>query len=57
MTTIVRDRIQDMIAEKMTLAQVKAATPTRDWDARYGRSTGPWTTDMFVEAAFQSLSR
>jgi cyclase len=57
MTTIVRDRIQDMIKKKMTLAQVKAARPTRDWDARYGTSTGPWTTDMFVEAAYRSLSK
>ena len=44
MTTIVRDRIQDMIRKKMTLAQVKAARPTRDWDARYGTASGPWTT-------------
>ena len=57
MTTIVRDRIQDMIKKKMTLAQVKAARPTRDWDARYGKTAGPWTTDMFVEAAFKSLSK
>ena len=57
MTTIVRDRVQDLIKRKMTLAQVKAARPTRDWDARYGKTTGPWTTDMFVEAVYQSLSR
>ena len=37
----------------MTLEQVKAARPTRDWDARYGKDTGAWTTDMFVEAAYQ----
>ncbi len=57
MTTIIRDRVKDMIARKMTLAQVKAAGPTRDYDARYGRTTGPWTTDMFVEAVFKSLSK
>ena len=57
MLTIVRDRIQDLIAKGMTLDQVKAARPTRDWDARYGKETGAWTTDMFVEAAYQSLSR
>ena len=57
MLTIVRDRIQDLIEKGMTLDQVKAARPTRDWDARYGRETGAWTTDMFVEAAYQSLSR
>jgi cyclase len=57
MITIVRDRIQDMIKNGMTLAQVKAARPTRDYDARYGKTTGPWTTDMFVEAAYNSLKK
>jgi len=57
MVTIVRDRIQDMISKKMTLDQVKAARPTLDYDTRYGRSTGAWTTDMFVEAAYQSLRK
>ena len=57
MVTIVRDRIQDMINRKMTLAQVKAARPSRDWDSRYGKTTGPWTTDMFVEAIYRSLTK
>jgi hypothetical protein len=57
MVYIVRDRIQDMIGKGMSLAQVKAARPTRDYDARYGTTTGPWTTDMFVEAAYQSLNK
>jgi len=57
MITIVRDRIQDMIKSGMTLPQVKAARPTRDYDARYGKTSGPWTTDMFVEAAYNSLKR
>ena len=56
MMTILRDRIQDMVKKSMTLAQVKAAKPTRDYDPIYGATTGPWTTDMFVEAAYRSLS-
>ena len=56
MVTIVRDRIQSMIAKKMTLEQVKAARPTLDYDSRYGATTGAWTTDMFVEAVYRSLS-
>ena len=56
MITIIRDRIADMIKNGMTLAQVKTARPTRDYDARYGKTTGPWTTDMFVEAAYNSLN-
>ena len=57
MTTIVRDRVEDMVKKGMTLAQVKAARPSRDYDARYGKQTGPWTTEMFVEAVYQSLKR
>jgi glyoxylase-like metal-dependent hydrolase (beta-lactamase superfamily II) len=56
MVTIVRDRLQDMIKRGMTLEQVKAARPTRDYDPIYGSTTGTWTTDMFVEAAYRSLS-
>jgi cyclase len=56
MVTIIRDRIQDMIARGMSLEQVKAAHPTRDYDPRYGSTTGFWTTDMFVEAVYKSLS-
>jgi cyclase len=55
MVTIVRDRLQDMIARGMTLEQVKAAKPTRDYDPVYGSTTGNWTTDMFIEAAYNSL--
>jgi glyoxylase-like metal-dependent hydrolase (beta-lactamase superfamily II) len=57
MMTIVRDRVQDLIGKGMTLDQVQAARPTRDWDARYGKDTGPWTTSMFVEAVYQSLKK
>ena len=56
MVTIIRDRIQDMINRGMTLEQVKAARPTLDYDPRYGKTTGFWTTDMFVEAVYKSLS-
>ena len=57
MVIIIRDRIQDMVKKGMTLEQVKAAHPTRDYDPRYGTNTGPWTTDMFVEAVYRSLSK
>ena len=56
MVTVLRDRLQDMIKRGMTLEQVKAARPTRDYDPIYGRTTGTWTTDMFVEAAYWSLT-
>jgi hypothetical protein len=44
-----------MIAIGATLAQVKAARVTADYDTRYGANTGPWTTEMFVEAVYNSL--
>ena len=56
MATVIRDRIQDLIKKGMTLEQVKAAKPTRDYDPEYGATTGFWTTDMFVEAVYRSLS-
>jgi cyclase len=49
MVTIVRDRIQDMIHKDKTLAQVKAARPTLDYDTQYGSG------DRFVEAVYKSL--
>jgi cyclase len=56
MTTIIRDRIQDAIKKGMTLEQVKAARLVRDYEGRYGATTGFWTTDAFIEAAYRSLS-
>jgi cyclase len=56
MTIIIRDRVQDMIKKSMTLDQVKAARPTRDYDPLYGSVPG-WTTDMFVEAVYKTLKK
>jgi cyclase len=56
MVTIIRDRIQDMIKKGMTLEQVKAAKPTRDYDPRYDTPSGRWNAAMFVEAVYKSLS-
>ena len=56
MVAIVRDRVQDMIKRGMSLEQVRAAAPTREYDPRYGSTSGRWTTDMFVEAVYRSLS-
>jgi glyoxylase-like metal-dependent hydrolase (beta-lactamase superfamily II) len=57
MLTIVRDRIQDLIKKGMTLEQVQTARPTFEYDGLYGATTGPWTTAMFVEAAYRDLSQ
>ena len=55
MVVIVRDRVKAMIDAGATLAQVKAARVTADYDTQYGANAGPWTTEMFVEAVFNSL--
>ncbi len=57
MVTIIRDRILDMKKRGMTLDQIQAARPTRDYDGRFGATAGPWTTERFVEAVFQTLPR
>jgi hypothetical protein len=55
MLTMIRDQMQDLIKQGKTLEQAKAARPTMDFDGRFGATTGPWTTDMFVEAVYTSL--
>jgi glyoxylase-like metal-dependent hydrolase (beta-lactamase superfamily II) len=55
MVAIIRDRIKDGIKRGRTLAQIKAEKPTLDYEPRFGHATGPWTTDMFIEAAYRSL--
>ena len=57
MNTIIRDRFKDAIAKGMTLEQVKAARLVRDYEGRYGASSGFWTTDNFVEAVYRSLAQ
>ena len=56
MVTIVRDRVQALVAKGQTLEQVKASRPTLDWEPRYGSTTGAWTTAQFVEAVYRSLT-
>ena len=53
MLMVIRDRIQSMVDKGMTLAQVKAAKPTLDFDPEYGREPG--VTSRFVEAVYRSL--
>ena len=55
MTTIIRDRVQDLIKKGRTLDQIKAAKPTEDWNGRLGQDKS-WTPDMFVEAIYKGLT-
>jgi glyoxylase-like metal-dependent hydrolase (beta-lactamase superfamily II) len=56
MLAIIRDRVQSLIDQGMTLEQVLAARPTRDYDLWYGSEQGEWTNTMFVEAVYLSLA-
>ncbi len=51
MVAIVRDRIQNSITKGRTLEQIKAESPTLDYDALWGTNT-----DRFIEAAYRSLT-
>ena len=55
MLAIIQNRVQAMITKSASLQQVKEARLTADFDDRYGATSGPWTTDMFVEAVYTSL--
>ena len=57
MVTILRDRVRDAIKRGQTLDQVKNAGFTLDYDKRWGATSGPWTTDMFIDAVYKDLSK
>ena len=50
MVAIIRDRVADLVKKGMTLEQVKAARPTRDYDTRYGSG------EAITEAVYRSLT-
>jgi hypothetical protein len=54
MVAIIRDRVQDGIAKRQTLDQIKAARPSRDYDAEYGASQAD--ADRLVESMYRSLT-
>jgi glyoxylase-like metal-dependent hydrolase (beta-lactamase superfamily II) len=55
MVAIIRDRVQDMVNRKMTLDEIRAARPSRDYDAEYGASQAD--ADRFVESIYRSLTQ
>ena len=56
MVTIIHDRIKDLMDKGMSLEEIKAADPTQGYRGRYGSDSGPWTTEMFVEAVYHGLT-
>jgi len=55
MLTMIRDRVRDLKRKGMTLAQVKAARPTMDFDGRYALLPGSVSPDAFIEAVYSTV--
>lgn len=56
MVLFVRDRVGKMIDDGMSLRAVLRAKPSLDYDLRYSSDDMPWTTEMFIESVYRSLS-
>jgi len=57
MATIVRDRVQALVDQGLSLEQVQAAGPSRDYDTEYGGGEGRAAGARFVESIYRSLTR
>ena len=56
MLVIIRDRVQDMIRRNMTLDQIKASRPTRDYDPGYVTPASFVKADQLVESIYRGLN-
>ncbi len=56
MVVTVRDVVADLIKQGKTIDQVREARPALAYEHQYGSTSGPWTTNMFVEAIYKSLT-
>lgn len=55
MVTTLRNRIMYYKNRGVTLPQLQAMKPTWDFDDRWGASSGPWTSQQFAEAVYNTL--
>lgn len=55
MVVIVRDRIQALIDDGMSLRQIQRARPTLDYDTEYVDETSFVSAEQFVESIYRSL--
>ena len=53
----VADVSEDKVGLRRNEADLQAAKFTLDYDARWGATSGPWTTDMFIEAVYKDLAK
>lgn len=56
MVSIIRDRVETLIKQGKTLAEIQQADPTKGYRRQYGSDSGSWTTNMFVEAIYRGLT-
>ena len=56
MIMIIRELVAKMIESGISLDEIQAARPTRAYDLRFADEGGRWTSEMFVEAVYRSLS-
>jgi glyoxylase-like metal-dependent hydrolase (beta-lactamase superfamily II) len=54
MAVMIHDRIQKLVGEGKTLAQVKAARPVIGWEGRY--SQPGWTAENFIDALYAEFA-
>jgi cyclase len=57
MSMTIRDRIRDMVNKGMTLEQVKAAKPVKEYEPVYGGNTGVSSTDFVLDEIYKDLSQ
>jgi glyoxylase-like metal-dependent hydrolase (beta-lactamase superfamily II) len=57
MVATIVERIERMAVAGMSLEQIQAARPTLEYDRRYGRNSGNWTTADFVAAVHHDLAK
>jgi glyoxylase-like metal-dependent hydrolase (beta-lactamase superfamily II) len=56
MVVTIRDVVADLMKQGKTLDEIKAAHPALPYENQYGATSGAWTTNMFVEAIYKTLS-
>lgn len=56
MVIVIHDRLRSMIDAGMSLEEIKAAQPTRDYDPVYGTTEGRGSPESFIESAYMSLT-
>ena len=57
MSVMLRQRMQGLVAKGMTLEQVKAAQPMKEYEPVYGGNTGVSSTEYVIEQIYNNLKQ